>query len=121
MSKDRPKWKSRAKDIEIPSDADSNKASYQLVRRRQGAKASAAASEAGRLMQQRRSALMTKEERSEMMAKCARAYWASMSPAERKIELRRRAKARKDNRRARIRAKLKGVQGGRDSGTGGLR
>lgn len=116
------KRKSRATEhIELPADADTNKASYTLVRRRQGGKPTAAASEAARLMQQRKSALQTKEERAEMMRKCAKTYWDSMTPRERKLEAIKRAKRRAANRRARIRAKLKGVKGGRDTRAGGVR
>lgn len=62
--------------------------------------------EAAVLLGKRRAALMTEEEWSEHCRKASRAYWDSMNPKQRRIEIMRRIEARRRNRRARLRAKL---------------
>ena len=51
-------------------------------------------------------ALMTKEEHLEMSAKGGKTFWASLSPRQREIEIKRRARVRTQNRRKALRKKL---------------
>ena len=60
-------------------------------------------SEAGRVLQQRRYSLMTKAQRKAQASVAGRAYWDKMSPEERSLEMRRRARlARKRRMAARL-------------------
>ena len=90
---------------------ESSAASVELLKARRDRKYKRdqdAASAAGSALAKRRMALLTTEEHIEMSRKGGVNFWASFSPAEKQIEMRRRAQVRKKN-RAKERRKRIGI------------
>ena len=67
--------------------------------------------EAGRILHERRYSLMSRNERREQASKAAQAYWEGMSPEERSLEMRRRARLARKRRMAARLAKIRKPQG----------